>query len=38
MKAILVAILIAIALGMGVLSATPNVDANPCVRNPEACR
>lgn len=38
MKAILVAVLIAIALGIGVLSAIPNVDANPCVRNPASCR
>lgn len=38
MKAILLAILIAIALSIGVLWAIPNVDANPCIRNPAACR
>ena len=38
MKSVLLVILIAIALSIGALSAIPNVDANPCIRNPAACR
>lgn len=38
MKAMLIAILIAITLGIGVFTAISNVDANPCIRNPAACR